>query len=189
MKKIITLFFSFFKRKNSNSNKYNIEVPKGKPIITKEFLINTPEDLRQQEIFYHICDYQLKNDIKEEYEKVSQMKKGHQLIWVLWHLDGEINNGGYYQFFDNFENCNLITTEYYSLITNFLKLINCDNFAKDFSKALSIYHKFQNCKNSEKENKLSSKLEQLDQNFYQNEDKLINAINIYIKNNLDEFIS
>jgi len=144
-------------------------MPKGKDVLTKEFLLNTARNLRQQEIFYHICDHQLDNSISESFENVSKMLRGYQMIWVLWHLQGEVNNGGYFQYFDNFENCNQVRKPYYDLTIEFLEMIDCTEYSNDFSNAFDVYTKCRECENDDESDKIAEKMDELDNKFYENE--------------------
>jgi len=175
--------------KKEKSVLYNIEIPKGREVLTRDFLLNTPMELRQEEIFYHIINYRLNRATVEKYEQVITIQEGYQLIYIILHLQGEVNNGGYVQFFDNFENCNTIVSPYYDLVSKYLKLLNCDAFYKDFLKAKSIYRELRKTTNEELEKKYDEELDELDNNFYKNEKLLIESINEYININIDSFVT
>ena len=174
-------------------------IPKGEAVLTKEFLLNTPKNLRQQEIFYHICSHKIDDDILEQFERVSRLAKGYQMIYVLWHLQGEVNNGGYCKYFDNFENCNKTKQPYYDLTINFLKMIGCIELSHDYLGYLCLYRKWEELReNSECNNKCTEcnkcaafdkKSEKFDSRFYENEKFFIQAIDDYIDANLDDFVS
>jgi len=166
-----------------------MEKPEGKAILTKEILLNIPQDLRQEEIFYHICDYQWDTDALEEFEAVSKMLKSYQVIWLLWHLQGEVNNGGYFQYFDNFENNNQIRKPYYDLTIEYLEMIGLFDYGKDFSNALAIYTECLECEDDDKRDKIAEKMDALEKRFYENEKLFVRAIDDYINFNLSNFIT
>ena len=165
--------------------------PTGKVVLTKEILLNTPQNSRQQEIFYHICDHQFQpeDSILDDFESVSKMIKGYQMIYMLWHLQDEINNGGYFQYFDNFEGNNKIKKPYYDLTIEYLKMIGCIDFSSDYSKALEIYTKCRECEDDDEIDKIAEGMDELDNKFYDNEKVFIQAIDEYIDANLDDFVT
>ncbi|MDD3241849.1 MAG: DUF4375 domain-containing protein [Bacilli bacterium] len=180
--KIFEKLFSIFRSKNNDG----FTIPKSTEFISKEFLLNIPKELRQQEIYNHIIDYEIDFD-KEAYEEVMKMNKGHQMIYLIWHLQSEINNGGYFQFFDNFENCNKILQPYYDLISEHLIIVK--EFHNDFIKAISVYKKLRNAKSEKEEEKYDKELYELDTKFYDYEQKLITAVDDYIDSHINDFIS
>jgi len=166
-----------------------MQIPKGKAVLTREFLINTPKNLRQQEIFYHICGYQRGNGIKEEFDKISRMIKGYQMIWTLWHLQGEVNNGGHFQYFDNFEANNQVKEPYYKLTNEFIVMIGCTKLSKNFLKSLEIYNRCRECEDDVESDKIGEEMNEVDNMFYENESVFIQAIDDYIEANLNEFVT
>ena len=174
-------------------------IPEGKAVLTKEFLLNTPRELRQQEIFYHIWDHKIDKNFLEQFEEASKLTEGHQMIFILWHLQGEVNNGGYYQYFDNFENCNQIKQPYYNLTIDWLKKIGCVDLSNDYSRFLQIYRKCEElkrdgkcidmCDKCNRCSRFDEEIEKLDNGFYENESIFIQAIDDYIDANLDDFVS
>lgn len=184
--KIIEIIRDFWKNK---AQECDFLVKKGHNILTKDFLLSIKKNLRQQEIFFHICDYQLDGTRSELFEKTFAMKKGYQMIYIIWHLQGEINNGGYVQFFDNFENCNTIIKEYYDLIVDNLKIINYNEFLEDFSKARILYEKLRASSDKEEQDEYDKKLGELDNNFYEYESQLVNIVDDYVEAHIDDFVS
>ena len=174
-------------------------IPTGKAILTKAFLTNMYKNLRQQEIFYHICDHKIDNSIGELFEQISKLQKGYQLIYTPWHLQGEVNNGGYYQYFDNFENCNDVRQPYYDLTVDYLKMIGRTKLSEDYLTHLQLYKECEKLKNSDecdskcaecnKCEAFDKSIEDLDNAFYASEHEFIQAIDDYIEANLDDFVS
>jgi hypothetical protein len=174
---------------NLKRGKIERQVPKGKPSLTKEFLLGIPQNLRQQEIFFHICDYQIDKSVPEEFEQVSKLPKAYQMITSLWHLQREVNNGGYHQYFFNFENCNQVRQPYYNLTSEFLGMIGCNEIRSEFLKALELYIKCEECENDAESASFAEEMYKLDIKFYENERFFIKSIDDYIQTHIDDFVS
>lgn len=70
-------------------------------IMDEEILKQIPDEDLLQAIFDYICDEVIQNDWKNAYTKVKALPKGFQHIYSLWVLEGEVNNGGFNQYFFN----------------------------------------------------------------------------------------
>ena len=69
-------------------------------VLTSEILNSTPEDNLEQTIFDNIYDI-IGNDYKNELTNIQKLSKGQQAFWSTWILEGEVNNGGFNQFYFN----------------------------------------------------------------------------------------
>lgn len=115
--------------KVSNETKEQItksfDSSKNRPIhkkLTEQIIDTTSNDRLLQLIFDNLLERQ-STDHKKEYETVMSWNKSRQAIYMIWELEGEVNNGGYNQFYYN------STGQFYKHLPNALKLVGANRFA------------------------------------------------------------
>lgn len=77
----------------------NKKVAQSQPKLTASILDTIPNDQLLQTVFDHLSQTMPNN--QEEYEAVMHWNKSKQAIYMIWLLEGEVNNGGYNQFYFN----------------------------------------------------------------------------------------
>ena len=68
--------------------------------LTEQCIDSTSDDDLLQLIFDHLCK-KLPVDYRNEYETVMSWNSSMQAIYLIWVLEAEVNNGGYWQFYYN----------------------------------------------------------------------------------------
>jgi len=68
--------------------------------LTSKILDSIPDDKLEQTIFDNIYEI-IGDDYKNELNNVKKLTKGQQAFFSTWILEGEINNGGFNQFYFN----------------------------------------------------------------------------------------
>ena len=101
--------FNLFKKKKSDVQKAKDDFSKrmeafhNRPIykkLTKEIIDSTPDDSLEQLIFDNLSQIVGASD-KEELEAVSELSVGQRAHYSVWCVEAEVNNGGFYQFYQN----------------------------------------------------------------------------------------
>ncbi|WP_342088757.1 DMP19 family protein [Dyadobacter sp. OTU695] len=69
-------------------------------ILTSPIIDSTSDDDLLQVVFDNLSE-KLPTDYEKEYETVLGWNKSRQAIYMVWILEGEVNNGGYNQFYFN----------------------------------------------------------------------------------------
>ena len=98
---------------------------KNRPIhkkLTEQIIDTTSDDRLLQLIFDNLLERQ-STDHKKEYETVMSWNKSRQAIYMIWELEGEVNNGGYNQFYFN------SSGQFYKHLPNALKFVGANRFA------------------------------------------------------------
>ena len=98
---------------------------KNRPIhkkLTEQIIDTTSNDRLLQLIFDNLLERQ-STDHKKEYETVMSWNKSRQAIYMIWELEGEVNNGGYNQFYFN------SSGQFYKHLPNALKFVGANRFA------------------------------------------------------------
>ncbi|WP_420573928.1 DMP19 family protein [Kordia sp.] len=70
-----------------------------KVLTSKDIDIITDENL-EQAIFDNIYE-NIKENLSNELQNIRKLTKGQQGFWATWILEGEVNNGGFNQFYFN----------------------------------------------------------------------------------------
>ena len=114
--------------------------------------------------------------------------KGIQMLWTTWHLQGEINNGGFCQYFDDNENLYMpeILMGYYEITKNSLELLDCFEIKRAFEEALVLYTSKQSVNNLV--GSVDDAWNRLANEYYNYESEFLRKREDYISNNLKEFI-
>jgi hypothetical protein len=161
-------------------------------ILTIEILDSIADDKLEQTIFDNIYEI-IGDDYKNELKNVKNMTKGQQAFFSTWILEGEVNNGGFNQFFFN------SSGQYAEMAEIGLKTIGADKFSELTSKANKIYIEnkerleefddgtMENFSESYKDNPLND----LDTEFYElyKTEKIGDLRIKYIRDNITEFKS
>ncbi|EOR94147.1 hypothetical protein ADIARSV_2681 [Arcticibacter svalbardensis MN12-7] len=115
----------------------SIESFKNRPIykeLTEQIIDTTSDDKLLQLIFDNLSEIQ-STDPAKEYETVMGWNKSRQAIYMIWGLEGQVNNGGYNQFYFN------STGQFYKHLPNALKLVGANKFADLTKRANGIFEK------------------------------------------------
>ena len=107
---ILTSILSFFGcNKQPKKSKEEIEMDKHFEewnnqkiynILTTEILESISDDNLEQTIFDNIYEI-IGDDYRNELNNIQKLSKGQQAFWSTWVLEGEVNNGGFNQFYFN----------------------------------------------------------------------------------------
>jgi hypothetical protein len=69
-------------------------------VLTKEIIDKTNDDELEQTIFDNIS-IRMAGDQRGEFEIVKSLTNGQQMVYSTWAVEGEVNNGGFNQFYFN----------------------------------------------------------------------------------------
>ncbi len=69
-------------------------------VLTPEIIDSISDKKLEQAIFDNIYEG-IKNDFDNELQNIEKLSKGQQAFWSTWILEGEVNNGGFNQFYFN----------------------------------------------------------------------------------------
>lgn len=103
----------------------SIEAFKNRPIykeLTVQNIDSTSDDNLLQVVFDNLSE-KIATDFEKEYEIVMSWNKSRQAIFMIWLLEGEVNNGGYNQFYYN------SSGKFYKHLPEALKLVGAEKFA------------------------------------------------------------
>ncbi|PBJ09059.1 DUF4375 domain-containing protein [Flavobacterium sp. ACN6] len=113
-------------------------VSKKQNIITAEIIDKTSDANLEQMISDNILEW-ISMDYMNELLRVKSLTKGQQMFWSTWKLEGEVNNGGFNQFYYN------SNQEFGQMAEDGFQIIGLEKYAELTHKANKIY----------KENKLN----------------------------------
>ena len=111
--------------------------------LSPEILAAIPDDKLDQAIIDYICTKI--TDYQSALADVSNMSPGFQMVYSTWALEGEVNNGGFNQFFDN------PSSQFADMALRSLKMIDAPDYYEILQTAIKIYMQ-------EKENPVLQKL-------------------------------
>lgn len=77
-------------------------------LITPEILNSIDDDLVEQAVFDSVIK-RMKPDLSDELEVLDPLSPGAKFLYASWIVDGEVNNGGFNQYFWNTEGATLST--------------------------------------------------------------------------------
>ena len=156
--------------------------------LTSEILASIPDDKIEQTIFDNIYEI-IGDDYENELKNVKKLTKGQQAFFSTWIIEGEVNNGGYNQFYFN------SSGQYAEMSKVGFKTIGADKFSELTSRANKIYSEnkkrleefddgtMESFSKSYKDNPLND----LDTEFY-NLTESVSELRIkYIRDNIREF--
>ena len=174
--------FNPFKKKKSEIEKFmdesslRIQEFLNRPIykkLTKEIIESTPDENLLQLIFDNVAEI-IKD--KNELDTLKKLSIGQQAHYSVWIVEGEVNNGGFYQFYQNLNG----------------------EFAPMAIEGFKIFGAFKHAELMEKAHKLADSFESgidglpdLDTIFYSLEkEENLERLRIYfIRQHIDQFIS
>jgi hypothetical protein len=207
-KKIITIMIlssilSFFGcKKEKEKSEYDIEVEKIlnsvddwknrkiHKVLTKEILDSIPDDELEQSVFDNIYEI-IGDDYQNELSNIQKLTNGQQGFWSTWIIEGEVNNGGFNQFYFN------SSGQYAKMAEIGFKTIGAETYAELTSRANKIYAEnkerlaefddgtMESFSESYKDNPLNK----LDDEFYElgNTEKISDLRIKYIREHIKEF--
>jgi hypothetical protein len=100
--------------------------------LTVEIIDNTSDDKLLQTIIDNLYA-KYPEDYTKEYETVLSWSPSRQAIYFIWSLDGEVNNGGFNQWYYN------SSGQFAKFTPDALKLVGANEFADLVMKANNIY--------------------------------------------------
>lgn len=115
----------------------SIEDFKNRPIhkeLTEQIIDTTSDNNLLQVVFDNLSERQ-PTDYEKEYETVMNWNKSRQAIYMIWLLEGEVNNGGYNQFYFN------SSGQFYKHLPEMLKLVGAIKFADLTQRANNTFEK------------------------------------------------
>jgi hypothetical protein len=113
----------------------SIDDIKNRPVhktLTEQIIDKTPDDELLQVVFDNLSE-KLSPDYASEYKTVTSWNKARQAVYMIWHLETEVNNGGYNQFYFN------SSGQFYKLLPEALKLVGADKFSDLTEKTNKTY--------------------------------------------------
>lgn len=175
--------------------KKSIEKFNNRPIhkkLTSEIIDSTKDEELLQLIFDNLSE-NMGKDYENEYEIVTSWNKSRQAIYVIWLLEGEVNNGGFNQFYFN------SSGEFSLLVPEALKLIGAPKFSDLVKRANSTYKSEYDKITEHQDGTIegfsksyeNNPLDKYDDEFYElYENENLNDIQIkFIRSHIDDFIN
>jgi hypothetical protein len=204
---VIVMFLSFLKLFGCSSTlkktnyptdeelKKSIEAFENRTIykkLTPEIISKIKDDDLEQAVYDNIAA-KMMNDEREEIEIVKSLTTGQRAIYVVWVITGQIDNGGFNQFYFN------STRQFAEVGEEAFKTIGSEKRAALLNRANQTYNKsaevlkkyndgtIEGFSKSYEENLF----DKLDEEFYklEEEESLRTLIIKYIRSNMNEFIS
>lgn len=139
---ILTSILSFFGcKKQPEKSKDEIEMDKILDdwnnrkiykVLTSEIIDKIPDDELEQAVFDNIYE-NIKNDFDNEFENLNKLSNGQQAFWSTWVLEGEVNNGGFNQFYFN------SSGQFFKMAEIGFKTIGAEKYAELNTRANKIY--------------------------------------------------
>lgn len=160
--------------------------------FSADILKSIPDDRLEMAIIDYITDIRLKENYKEEYHITKTLSKGMQYIYITWELDGEVNNGGFIQYFYN--SSGVFAGDLIEALHN-IKAFKTEKIAAE---AITVYNKERTLhekvkKDGSIESFISSygesELGRLDELFYKSGEDLSILRISYIRSNPEQFIT
>lgn len=165
-----------------------ISLSKGRVQLTYDYLKSLSKDIRTQEIAYHIMECILTKTNEDNLILMKEYSSGMKMVATTWHLQGEINNGGFCQYFDNNESLYTkeILREYYQTTKDSLDLLGSTKIKEASVEAFALFESSQQEPNKQKNTDFE--WNRLDNIYYENEEELLINRDEYIEKNLNEFV-
>jgi hypothetical protein len=139
---ILTSILSFFGcKKQPEKSKDEIEMNKILDdwnnrkiykVLTAEIIDKIPDDELEQAVFDNIYE-NIKNDFDNEFENLNKLSNGQQAFWSTWVLEGEVNNGGFNQFYFN------SSGQFFKMAEIGFRTIGAEKYAELTTRANKIY--------------------------------------------------
>ncbi len=161
-------------------------------VLTSEIIDSLSDDNLEQAIFDNIYKI-IGDDYRNELSNIKKLTPGQQGFWSTWILEGEVNNGGFNQFYFN------SSGQYAEMAVIGFKTIGAEKYAKLTARANKIYSEnkerlaefddgtLESFSESYKDNPLNK----LDDEFYElGDQENISELRIkYIREHKNEFIT
>jgi hypothetical protein len=159
--------------------RHNIEANR---ILTKQTLDTASDEKLEDKIIANI-NSKLNPELSNDKDVLPALTKERQAIYYIYQVEGEINNGGFDQFYlNNFVNSD--RAYLFDKTTEALKLIGATKFADLVKRANQVFK--QNEKDFSEKEGLFDKLDQEFYDTYQREN--LNELRIkFIRNNIESF--
>ncbi len=181
-------------KENSKSNKSSAGTAKRNnqviKTVTLEQLEKTGDDQIEHLVFSVLVDMALE-DYDREMAVVNSWTPGKQMLYSTWILEGEVNNGGFHQYFWNTEG------KHAQMALAGYRMVGAKAYANITERAIETYEteKKQQQKFKDKgtvdafsESNEESKLDALDNEFYKLKED-VSAMRVkYIKEHLQDFV-
>lgn len=160
--------------------------------FTAEILKSIPDANLETAVIDYIIDVKLKGRERDEYSIIKGMSPAFRYIYITWALDGEVNNGGFIQYFYN------TSGMYAADLTDALRNIRAYKTEKIAADAIALYNKERALhekvrKEGSMESFMSSygesELGKLDELFYKTGEDLSKLRIRYIRSNPDQFVT
>lgn len=145
------------------------------PVLTKEIL----ESLQDSDLEWAVESYvALKTNYGVNYEAFKSLSKGMRMVYSTWWVEGEVNNGGFNQYFLNTEG------KYYKDAIEGYDLVGASEFLSVLKQAVKAYEK------GETKKPIENKFAMLDEKFMHdmNYGELSKKRNRYIRKHVDQFV-
>ncbi len=98
--------------------------------------IDKTSDSRLIQVVFRNIREKIRSHTEGEYQAVSSLPKPRQAIYVIWHLQAEVNNGGFNQFYFN------PVGKYAHLVPQALSLVGANRFSQLVVKANMTYEDY-----------------------------------------------
>ncbi len=160
--------------------------------FSADILKSIPDDKLEMAIIDYITGCKLKNKENDEPRIIKEMNPGFRYIYITWVLDGEVNNGGFIQFFYN------TSGAYNDELAADLHAIGAFKTEKIAVEAISLYNKERALHTKVKKDGSmksfmssygESGLGRLDDLFYKSGEDLGSLRIKYIRENTEQFIT
>lgn len=156
--------------------------------LTSEILSSVKDDELEQVIFDNIYE-QIGNDYEKEFQNLTKCSRGQQAFFATWIVEGEVNNGGFNQFYFN------SSGQYAEMAVEGFELFGAIKYADLMRRANKIYSENRKRLESFNDGTLESfsesyegnPLNDLDDEFYDLEESLTDLRIKYIRENVAEF--
>ncbi|PWG80657.1 DMP19 family protein [Pararcticibacter amylolyticus] len=131
--------------------------------------IDKTHDSRLIQVIFHNIREKIRSLDEHEFRAVSSLSKARQAIYVIWHLQSEVNNGGFNQFYFN------PTGKYAHLAPQALSLVGANRFSQLVVKANMTYEDYYDKITNQQDGTIegfsksydNNPLNELDRQFYQ----------------------
>ena len=157
--------------------------------LTIEMIDQTPDSLLVYMIFEHISN-RMADHSDQQLASLLALPKAQQVIYITWTLEGEVNNGGFNQFYYN------SSGQFAELAPEALKLVGATQYAALTDAANEVYEK-----NKERITKYqdgtsegfsksyeNNPLDKFDDQFYVMKEPLMDLQVAYIRKNKKDFV-
>jgi hypothetical protein len=161
-------------------------------VLDEDIVASIPDDELEQAILDHVLDVKLGRNFKHADEIIPNLSPGLRMVYATWVLEGEVNNGGFNQFFWN--NSEKLAAH---AVAGF-RLLGANGLAAVVERAIAIFsseepvqRKFKEQRTLEafSESYKHTRLSDLDKEFYALAESLSPIRISYIRSHPGEFVS